>query len=110
MGSVVIRIRLRRDAGLGVYLDDVEAVGALELDAGGLDPARAENALFVSGAAAAVDGDHVLISVDWLKAQAEPLADDPSWAAGFEEMLATAREEGRYYSQVEAIRIPGLPR
>lgn len=107
---MVIRIRPGNGAGLGVFLDEVGAVGALELDTGGLDPARVENALFVSGAAAAVDGDHVLISVDWLKAQAAILADDPGWTAGFESMLAAAREEGRYYSQVEAIRIPGLPR
>lgn len=106
--TVVIRVRVSAKAGLRVTLKDVASPETVELDAIGLDAARVENALFAAGAAAAVDGDQVLISVEWLRSQARWLAEDPSWAAAFESMLTEARQQERYYSQVEAIRIPGL--
>lgn len=106
---MVIRVRVGAKADLRVTLEDVASVGTVELDVAGLDAARGENALFAAGAAAAVDGDEVLISVEWLRSKAGRLAQDPTWAAAFESMLTEARQQERYYSQVEAIRIPGLP-
>jgi len=105
---VVILVRVSAEANLRVTLKDVASPQTVKLDAVGLDAARVENALFAAGAAVAVDGDQVLISVEWLRSQARRLAEDPSWAAVFESMLTEAKLQERYYSQVEAIRIPRL--
>lgn len=40
------------------------------------------------------DGEHVVVSRDAVRALAGPAADDPSWSAGFEEMLSYADRHG----------------
>lgn len=107
---MVIRVTRRVGTGSEVFLDDARTGGIVELDASGLDSVFAANALFAAGAAAAVDGNHVLVSVEWLETQAGDLLEDPQWIAAFDDMLTSARKQGNYHSQVGAIRIPMLNR
>ena len=77
-----------------VKVVDVDDLARLHLALGEVTDEEADEALREAGLGRLQDADTGFVSIDALRAAAEPRSSAPDWAQRWEGMVATAREKG----------------